>query len=124
DLTTVERFLKANQKVRHEFFAGIPRRHIASVLDIEGGKAASALSHMTLAEPFEDSAAENIKWCELLAHLDEQGALDALYKERSNKVSESWGIAALLMAARIDFDRIHALAEKKKDKELLELLDR
>ena len=124
DLTTVERFLKANQKVRHEFFAGIPRRHIASVLDIEGGKAASVLSHMKLAEPFEDSAAENIKWCELLAHLDDQGALDALYKERSNKVSESWGIAALLMAARIDFDRIHALAEKKKDKELLELLDR
>jgi photosystem II stability/assembly factor-like uncharacterized protein len=124
DLATVERFLKANQKVRHEFFAGTPRRHIASVLDVEGVKAARVLAHMKLAEPFEDSAAENIKWCELLAHLDDEGALDAIYKERSHEVSESWGIAALLIAARIDFDRVHALAKKKNDAQLLEMLER
>src|SRR4029077_13493639 len=45
-LATVERFLKANGKVRHEFFAGQPHRHIASVLDVEGVKAAHVLAHM------------------------------------------------------------------------------
>jgi photosystem II stability/assembly factor-like uncharacterized protein len=124
DLATLERFLKVNVRVRHEFFAGYPHRHIASILDIEGVKAAHTLAHMKLASPFEDSAAENIKWCELLAHIDDEEALDALYKERSNKVSESWGIAALLIAARIDFDRVHALARKKNDAQLLEMLER
>jgi photosystem II stability/assembly factor-like uncharacterized protein len=124
DLSTLERFLKANQKVRHEFFAGYPHRHIASILDVEGVKAAHVLAGMKLAAPFEDSGSENIKWCELLAHIDDQAALDALYRERSNKVSESWGIAALLIAARIDFDRVHALAKKHDDVPLLEMLER
>ena len=124
DIATLERYLKANGKIRHEFFAGHPRRHIASILDLVGVKAAPVLAKMKLSSPFEDSAAENMRWCELLAHLDDEGALDALYKERSNTVSQSWGIAALLMAARIDFERVHALAKKKNDEELLELLER
>ena len=61
DLRTLDRFLKANKGVRHQFFAGHPRRHIAALLDLEGAGAAPVLATMKLASPFEDSASENIK---------------------------------------------------------------
>ncbi|MFO0674762.1 MAG: hypothetical protein U0235_34960 [Polyangiaceae bacterium] len=70
DLATLHRYRTANRRVRHEFFAGEPRRYLASLLDLEGDRAAEALAEMKLAPPFEDSAVENGKWCQLLAHLD------------------------------------------------------
>jgi len=124
DLATLERYMKANGRVRHEFFAGTPRRHIAAILDLEGASAGPALAKMKLAPPFEDSAAENTRWTELLAHVDHEAALEALYAERSREVSATWGNGGLALAARIDFDRVLDFAKRKKDAELVALVER
>jgi hypothetical protein len=123
DLVTLDKYLAANGKIRHEFFAGTPKRHIAALLDIEGSKAAAALSKMKLADPFDDSVAENTRWCELLAHFDDDAALDALYAERQGKVSKTWGIGGLLTASRFNFDRVMSLAKRHDDGELIALLE-
>ena len=104
DASTLERFLRANQGVRHEFFAGSPRRYIAAMLDVDPDRAAPLLAKMKLASPFEDSAAENTKWMEIVAHIDHEDALEAMWQERHAEVSATWENAALLTAARLNFD--------------------
>lgn len=122
DLATLERYLTANKRVRHEFFAGEPRRYLASLLDLEGDRVAPALAKMKLSPPFEDSGAENSKWCQLLAHLDHDDALGALFTERAGK-GRTWGTQALLTAARFNFDRVASLARARGDDELLRLIE-
>lgn len=122
DLATLSRYRTANRRVRHEFFAGEPRRYLASLLDLEGDRAAAALAEMKLAPPFEDSAVENGKWCQLLAHLDHDAALEALFQERAGR-GKTWGTQALLTAARFNHERVIKLARARGDDELIRLAE-
>ncbi|MEU8657294.1 DUF4132 domain-containing protein [Actinoplanes philippinensis] len=83
-LDTLDRFLHANRKVRHEFFGSTgPRLYLAGVLDVAGGEAGPVLSRMRPAYPFHDDEYHNGLWCTLLAHLDHDAARAALAEERA-----------------------------------------
>ena len=125
DGATLERYLRANKGVRHEFFAGTPRRYIASMLDVDPEGAAPLLAKMKLASPFADSAAENTRWMDIVAHIDREEAFEAMWQERNSEVSATWGIAALLMASRLNFERVLAFAKRtKNDAELVAMIEK
>ncbi|MFC4072292.1 DUF4132 domain-containing protein [Actinoplanes subglobosus] len=78
-LDTLDRFLHANRKVRHEFFGATgPRIYLAGMLDIAGAEVGPVLSRMRPSYPFEDDAYYNGLWCSLLAHVDHDDARAAL----------------------------------------------
>ncbi|GIH98417.1 DUF4132 domain-containing protein [Planobispora takensis] len=125
DLATLERYRKAGGKVGHEFFAPFPRVYLASLLEAAGSGAAPVLARMKPADPFDDDPFYNGVWCRLLAHLDHDDALEALYRQReAGGRSLTWGTAGLVLAARIDRDRVLRLAERKRDARLAALVER
>ncbi|WP_052720480.1 DUF4132 domain-containing protein [Actinoplanes rectilineatus] len=84
DLDTLSRFLKANPRVRHEFFGTSGGRlHLAGVLDVAGAAAGPVLARMRPSYPFEDHPHYNGVWCSLLAHVDDDTAREVLEAERS-----------------------------------------
>lgn len=122
-LDTLECFLAANSRVRHEFFSSGSRRYLASILDIAGAEAARTLVKMKPSPPFADSAPENLKWCQLLAHIDDDEALTTLVRERRG--GGTWGTASLLCAARFNFDRVMTVAKalEERDAELVAMVE-
>ncbi|MEV6301344.1 DUF4132 domain-containing protein [Actinoplanes sp. NPDC051861] len=83
DLDTLDRFLRANKRVRHEFFGTSGGRlYLAGMLDIAGAAAAPVLARMRPAYPFEDDPHYNGLWCTLLMHLDDDTARNALEEQR------------------------------------------
>jgi len=96
DLDTLERFLGANKRVRHEFFgASGGRIYLAGMLDIAGAAAGPVLARMRPAYPFEDHPHYNGLWCSLLAHLDDDAARAALQAERDAGHAWATGFTAV-----------------------------
>ncbi len=127
DLATLDRFRKANRTVGHEFFgrSSDDRVYLASLLDIAGGKAVEALSAMRPSWPFHDSMVQNTIWCTLLAHIDDDRALEALHRQRHADVDgRVWGTAGLLLSASFDAERVRRFAHTRNDAELEALVDR
>jgi len=104
DLATLEHFLKKNGKTRHEFFSPFNgRMYLASVLEIAGKDAAPVLARMKPSDPFDDDALHNNLWCQLIAHVDAPGILEALYAEHKTE-GYVWGTAGLVVRAKNDAD--------------------
>ncbi|WP_033338549.1 DUF4132 domain-containing protein [Catenuloplanes japonicus] len=87
DAETVERFLHANPRVRHEFFGTSGGRiYLASLLDLaDGARAGEILSRMAPGYPFQDHAHYNSVWVSLLAHVDHDDARARLAELRREK---------------------------------------
>ncbi|MDP9793447.1 hypothetical protein J2S43_001959 [Catenuloplanes nepalensis] len=77
DAATVERFLEANPRVRHEFFSQSGGRlYLASLLEFAG--AGPILARMRPDWPFHDHAHYNAVWTALLGHVDHESAREIL----------------------------------------------
>ncbi len=124
DFATLELFRRKNKKTRHEFFAPTRGMYLASIIEVEGSRAAHALAGMKPADPFADDAHYNGRWCRLLAHLADDEALEALHGERKSKAGRIWGTSGLLLSARSYSERVLAFARKKQDDELVALIDK
>ncbi|GIJ58433.1 DUF4132 domain-containing protein [Virgisporangium aurantiacum] len=122
DLATLERFIKANRKIGHQFFAPFSggRMYLASVLEIAGSAAGEVLARLKPGEPWERDFYHNDLWCRLLAHVDDEHTLAALLRERRD--GHRWGTAGLLRAAGLDPDRVRRFARENGDDELLALV--
>ncbi|GAB7039400.1 hypothetical protein JCM9533A_32500 [Catenuloplanes niger JCM 9533] len=84
DVDTVERFLAANPRVRHEFFSQSGGRlYLASLLEIAGEAAGPILSRMRPAWPFHDHEHYNAVWTSLLTHVDHDSTHEVLGADRS-----------------------------------------
>ncbi|WP_203932003.1 DUF4132 domain-containing protein [Virgisporangium ochraceum] len=124
DLATLERFLAANRKNAHPFFAPFRRGrvYLASVLELAGSAAAEVFARLKPGEPWQTDPFHNDLWCRLLAHIDDDHARVALLRER--RAGHLWGTANLLRAAALDPDRVRRFARDNGDDELVDLIDR
>ncbi|MBW6436642.1 DUF4132 domain-containing protein [Actinoplanes hulinensis] len=86
DLDTLERFLHANDRVRHEFFAG--RIYLSGVVETAGAAAGPVLARMRPDSPYRDDPHYNGIWCGLLAHVDDDTARAALDEQR--RAGHTW----------------------------------
>jgi hypothetical protein len=84
DLDTLERYLRAEPRVRHEFFSTSGGRiYLSGMLDIAGAAAGPVLARMRPTYPYEDDAYYQGMWCALLACVDDDTARAALAEERA-----------------------------------------
>ena len=123
ELETLELFLakQKNHDLGHEFFETVERMYLASLLEVEGAKAAPVLAAMKPTSPWEDDEDKNRRWCLLLAHLEHDAALEAMYGE--HKKGFVWGTDGLVLSGHFDKARAVAFAHRKGDTRLAKLLE-
>jgi photosystem II stability/assembly factor-like uncharacterized protein len=124
DLATLKRFIAANRKVGHQFFAPFSDGHVylASVLELAGSAAGEVFARLKPGDPWQADPYYNDMWCRLLAHIDDDHALAALLGER--RAGHLWGTTGLLRAAAFDPDRVRRFARDNGDPELEALVDK
>lgn len=124
DLGTLERLMESNRKNGHQFFSPFHggRMYLASVPEVAGGAAAALIARLKPGDPWQTDPFHNDLWCRLLAHLDDERALDALLAER--RAGHAWGTAGLLRAASLAPERVRAFARANGDAELEALMER
>jgi photosystem II stability/assembly factor-like uncharacterized protein len=109
DVDTLEAYLAANGKVRHEFFSPFNDRvYLASVIELAGAEAGPVLARMKPASPFDNDAGKNGVWSNLLAHVDSPDARERLLEEHRD--GKSWGTAGLQRSYAFDPDAMRKLS--------------
>jgi hypothetical protein len=92
DLDTLERYLRTEPRVRHEFFSASGGRiYLAGLLDVAGAAAGPVLARMRPSSPFEDDPHFNGIWCALLACVADDTARAALAEQRD--AGHAWAFA-------------------------------
>ncbi|MBJ6763779.1 DUF4132 domain-containing protein [Myxococcaceae bacterium JPH2] len=118
-LACLEAFRRKNRKVSHEFwsFDQSQRLYLTSLLELEGKAALEALIKLQVGDPWEDDGHYQGLYCFVLAHIDDDAAIEVLIKHLKRETEEApWATASLHVAAAVQRARVNRLLEAAGDK--------
>lgn len=108
-LATLERFIGAqiDPGADSQFFGPFTKRmYLTSVLELEGSAACEIFTRLKPKLPHANDAFFNAFWCSLLAHIDSELALEAMYREYQSPPGDSWAAVSFAESATISPDRV------------------